>query len=656
MRALFYSCAVLAAPLALAADDGPKLGDATAANYLDTVLVAGSRTPTTIGRVGASATVIDRSDFDLRQSAFAVDLLRDVPGVTFSNAGGFGKQTQLRLRGAEANHVKVMIDGIDANDLGGNDEFEFGNLTTADIERIEIVRGPQSSLWGSDALAGVVNIITRTDDGPLHAEAGYQGGSFGTNLENVSLGGHAGNARMRLGVSRISTRGTNVARQGDEEDGYHAVTANLSGAWQPIDALQFSMTARTTAANNQYDSGFPLPTDTAAVAKTDQSYIGTHGKLALADGHWLQQIDLTWSKTGNDNVDPSAAFLNSVDGERYKANYQNTLRFALAGPMPSRHSVTIAVDHQHATFDQSGPAAPGFDPNQHQHMNMTGLVGEYRIELPYEVSLSGSIRHDFDSQFDDVTTYRGALTWLLTPTATTFNLAYGTGQKAPTFIDRFGYFKFDAQANPFVGNPKLKPSQSHGWEIGFSQPLLAERLRLNVTWFSERLEDEILGYTQIGNLLFSAVNLPGTSIRDGLEFALNARLPAGFSASTSYTYLDAIARDVTSHLLKDEVRRPHHQLGANLGWASPSQRIHADLHMHYTGEQHDLFFGTFPAQAVALENFTVVGMSASYDVTRSLQVYARLDNVFDEHYEEVLGYQAPGVAGFMGLRLSYDRL
>lgn len=201
----------------------------TATDYLDTVLVTGSRTPTTIGKVGAATTVIGREQFEARHSAFAVDLLRGVPGVTFSNAGGLGKQTQLRMRGAEANHVKVMIDGIPANDLGGNDEFEFGNLVTADLERIEIVRGPQSSLWGSDALAGVVNIITRQDDGPLHGEMDFEGGSYGTHQEHVSLGLHQGDHRLRLGVSRVSTAGTNISRVGDEDDGYHAVTANLNG-------------------------------------------------------------------------------------------------------------------------------------------------------------------------------------------------------------------------------------------------------------------------------------------------------------------------------------------------------------------------------------------------------------------------------------------
>ena len=189
-------CAVLVLPVAVSAASD---------DYLDTVLVSASRTPSTLGKVGSSVTIIDRSTFDFRQANFAVDLLRHVPGVTISNAGGVGKQTQLRMRGAEGNHVMVMIDGVEANDLAGNDEFEFGNLSTADIERIEVVRGPQSSLWGSDALAGVINIITRKHDGPFHAELGLEGGSFGTNQQRASLGMQAGRGRVRVGVSIAST-------------------------------------------------------------------------------------------------------------------------------------------------------------------------------------------------------------------------------------------------------------------------------------------------------------------------------------------------------------------------------------------------------------------------------------------------------------------
>ena len=647
MRALIFALSLTVAG-GVAADDGAPT------DYLDTVLVSGSRTPTTLGRVGASATIIDRDQFAARQSAFAVDLLRGVPGVTFSNAGGFGKQTQLRMRGAEANHVKVMIDGIEANDLGGNDEFEFGNLTSADIERIEIVRGPQSSLWGSDALAGVVNIITRKDDGPLAGEVDFEGGSYGTHQEHVSVGTHQGAHRWRLGVSRISTAGSNISRLGNEDDAYRAVTANLSGAWRPSEILELSLTARTTAANNQVDAvPIALPIDSPGVAKTDQTYIGTHAKLALAGGHWLQQLDATWSSTDNDNVDPTTGPPSEVGGDRYKLSYQNTALFALAGLLPSQHSATLAVDYEYASYVQRGTASFFGDPNLHRHMNMAGLVGEYRVSLPRAIALSGSVRHDFDSEFRDVTTYRGALTWQFAPTASAFNLAYGTGQKAPTFTERFGFAS--SILFPFFGNSALKPAQSHGWEIGLSQPLFAGRLRVNATYFSERLDNEILGFVRQG-AFFTAVNLPGTSLRDGIEIALSATLPVGFTASTSYTYLDATARDHVSGHLEDEVRRPHHQVSGNLTWNAPGGRWHTNVYLNYSGQQRDFDFQSFPATRVDLKNFTVLGASATYDVARWLEVYARVDNALDERYEEILGYQAPGIAGYAGLRLRYDRM
>ena len=414
------------------------------------------------------------------------------------------------------------------------------------------------------------------------------------------------------------------------------------------------MTARTTAANNQVDAvPIALPIDSPGIAKTAQTYIGGHSKLALAGGHWLQQLDASWSSTENNNIDPVTGPRSEAGGDRYKLNYQNTALFGFAGPLPTQHSATLAVDYEHARYVQRGTASPFGDPNQNRQRNMAGLVGEYRIALPQAVTLSGSVRHDFDSDFRDVTTYRGALTWQLAATDTAFNLAYGTGQKAPTFIERYGFAS--SISFPFVGNANLKPAQSHGWEMGVSQSLWQDKLRVNATYFSERLENEILGFVKQG-AFFTAVNLPGSSLRDGIELALAASLPAGFAAHSSYTYLDATARDNTSGLLKDEVRRPHHQVSGDLNWQAPNGRVRANLYANYSGEQRDFDFQTFPATRVALKNFLVVGAGTSYAISRWVEVYARVDNAFNQHYEEILGYQSLGIAGYAGIRLRYDRL
>lgn len=643
-------CAVLALPFS---------SHAQSTDYLDTVLVSGSRTPSTLGKVGSSVTVIDRSTFDFRQADFAVDLLRYVPGITVSNAGGVGKQTQLRMRGAEGNHVMVMIDGVEANDLAGNDEFEFGNLSTADIERIEVVRGPQSSLWGSDALAGVINIITRKDDGPFHAEASLEGGSFGTNQQRASVGMHAGRGRVRASFNRISTAGANIARQGHEDDGYHAVTADLSGALKVNEALELSLTARNVDTHNQVDSDFitGLPVDTPGRAETAQRYVGSHAKLALLDGHWLQQVDGNWTSTSSDNEDIAVAQDSSTDADRYEFTYQSTALFAVEQVVPSKHSVTLAVDHERDEFVQRGPVSPFGDPNQRRHMDATGLVGEYRVDLPFELGLSGSVRHDFNSDFRDITTYRTAAAWRYTPTGTAFNLAYGTGQKAPTFIERFGFSSGGQFGPSFIGNAGLKPEHSRGWEVGVSQALWQERLRLSATYFNERLKDEIFGFlVDATGATATAVNQDGVSRRDGVELSFNARLGWGFRLMGGYTYLDSTELDRVTGLRKDEVRRPRHQVNGTLDWTGLSDRLRASAYFTHSGRQEDLgfFAPTFQQQRVGMDSFTTLGTTVSYDLSRTLRLHARVENVLDDRHEEVLGYRVPGIGVYAGLKFAFD--
>ncbi|MBK6660280.1 MAG: TonB-dependent receptor [Proteobacteria bacterium] len=649
MKRMFL-CAALALPLA---------AHAATTDYPDTVVVSGSRTPSTLGKVGSSVTVIDRSTLDFRQANFAVDLLRYVPGITVSNAGGVGKQTQLRMRGAEGNHVMVMIDGVEANDLAGNDEFEFANLSSADIERIEVVRGPQSSLWGSDALAGVINIITRKDDGPFHAEAALDGGSFGTNQQRASVGMRNGRGRVRIGVNRISTAGANIARQGHEDDGYHAVTSDLSGALTLNEALELSLTARNVDTHNQVDSDFitGLPVDTPGRANTEQRYVGSHAKLALLGGHWLQQLDGNWTSTSSDNEDPAVGQDSSNDTDRYEFTYQSTALFALEQVVPSQHSMTVAVDHERDEFVQRGPVSPFGDPNQRRHMDTTGLVGEYRIDLPLDVGLSGSVRHDFNSDFRDITTYRAAAAWRYAPTGTAFNLAYGTGQKAPTFIERFGFSSGGQFGPSFIGNSSFKPEHSRGWEVGVSQALWEERVRVNVTYFNERLKDEIFGFlVDASGTTATAVNQDGTSRRDGVELSFNARLGLGLRLTGGYTYLDATEIDRVTGMRKDEVRRPHHQVNGSLDWSGINDRLRASAYFTHSGRQDDLgfFAPTFQQRRVGMDSFTTLGTTVSYDLSRALQVHARVENMLDDRHEEVLGYRVPGIGVYAGLKFAFD--
>ena len=238
--------------------------------------------PIPLMAAGSSMSVIDREQIEARQSIFAVDLLRDVPGFAVSRSGSIGAQTQVRVRGAEANQLLVLIDGIEANDPAGNDEFAFQDLTTWDVERIEVVRGPQSALRGSDALAGVVNIITRQPTGEFGAEGFAETGAFDTAAAGARVAGAVGGIRTGLSVSRIDSNGSNSSRVGDEDDGYENTTSTLTLAGSPHTSSTLASSAATPApASNSTasTSGPVLPTDTGDETAVDLGYFRAGGTL-----------------------------------------------------------------------------------------------------------------------------------------------------------------------------------------------------------------------------------------------------------------------------------------------------------------------------------------------------------------------------------------
>ena len=626
-------------------------------DYLETIVVTASRTPVSIAEAGSAVTVIDREEIDRRQASFVSDLLRDVPGLAVSQSGGAGKFTQIRVRGAEANHVLVLIDGIEANDISQDDAFDFAHLSAADIERIEVIRGPQSALWGSDALAGVINVITRRADSGYRAEGSLEAGSFGTRQAQVHVGQSSDRHHIRIGMSYYNTDGTNIARVGSEEDGYRNTTFTLNSGVQPTDTFKLSLTGRVTDIENQSDAidffTTGLPADADRRTDTFQAYTGARAQFDPFDGRWTHALAANWTLGANKNL-ADGAFTGRTRGDKYKIDYQTTVRFPIRVLFDSEHAATFAVDYEDQRFEQRGPIGFFGNPNQNREIDTIGYVGEYRISFAGGAAVSGSVRHDDNSDFQDVTTYRGAFSYTLGYSDTTFEAAYATGQKAPTFADRFGYYSTVFIGPPFVGNSNLKPETSKGWEVGLYQPLLADRLILGAMYFKEKLEDEINGFVFDPALgAFTAENMNGTSRRQGVELTARGRITERLSIKGSYTYLDTTELDAANRRI-DEVRRPRHQGGVEIAYSFAGGKGQVDLHLTHTGEQQDTFFAPFPAPAsrVTLSDFNLLGLTSSFRVTDNVTLFGRMENMLDETYEEVLGFRAPGFSAFAGVRIT----
>lgn len=640
----FVSCllaAIAATAAAKAADRIPE-----------TIVVTASRIPVPLSTVGSSITVIDREQIEHRESAFAIDMLRDVPGVAISQSGSIGSQTQIRMRGAEANQILVLIDGIEANDPAGNAEFAFENLGTWDVDRIEVVRGAQSGLWGSDALAGVINVITRQPDEELSVSGFGEGGAFNTWSAGTRISGAVLGARAGLSFSAVDSDGSNSSRTGSEDDGYRNRTASLSVDGSPAGNLDLEFNGRYSDIHKEYDSIdylTGLPHDTLDETDMSLGYFGAKGTLRLRDDRWIQSLRTGWTHSDTDNSNEFGAN-GSTSADRYALYYQSTYHFTPASHDSAGNALTVAVDHEREEFSQRGTPTGWGDPNQDQSERNTALIAETLFSPLPRVSVSLSVRHDDNSSFKNINTYRATAAWANETTGTRLRATIGEGQKAPTFIERYGYFP-----GQFSGNPDLKPEHSTAWELGVDQAFASIAASVGFTWFHANLRDEIYGYAfDPESFQTTATNLPGTSKRRGVEITGTAQLSAGLKVSATYTYTDATEPDAVTGADIREIRRPRHAGSLGADWNSPDGRVELDARLSYTGSRNDDYWPpSFIKEVVELGAYKLVSFAATYRLNDATRIYARIDNLFDTSYEDVYGYNTPGIGAYAGLRFEF---
>jgi vitamin B12 transporter len=628
-------------------------GTASAASRApETIVVTASRIPVPLSAVGSSITVIDREQIERRESTFAVDLLRNVPGVAISQSGSIGSQTQLRMRGAEANQVLVLIDGIEANDPTGNAEFAFENLGTWDIDRIEVVRGAQSGLWGSDALAGVINVITRQPDETLAVSGFGEGGSFGTWSAGTRISGAVLGTRAGLSVSSIDADGSNSSRDGGEDDGYENRTANLSVLATPTDNLDLAFTGRYSDIHKEFDSTdwlTGLPADTGDETDMSLGYFGATATLGLLEDRWIQSLRTAWTRSDTDNSNQFGAN-GSTDADRYGVYYQSTYQFTPASDSSAGNSLTLALDHEREDFSQRGAVAPWGDPNQDESDRNTAIVAEGLFSPLSQVSLSLSARHDDNSSFDNINTYRATTAWTDATTGTRLHAALGRGQKAPTFIERYGFFP-----GQFTGNPDLEPEESTAWELGIDQAFAGIGTRVGITYFHADMRNEIYGYAfDTQTLQTTAVNLPGTSKRRGVEVTALAQPSPSLKLSATYTYTDATEPDAITGEDVREIRRPRHTGSLGAAWSAQDGRLELNANLSYTGTRNDDYWPpSFIRETVELGAYKLASLAASWRVDDATRIYTRIDNLFGSSHEDVYGYNTPGTGAYAGLRFDF---
>ncbi|CAI8332366.1 TonB-dependent receptor [Porticoccaceae bacterium] len=605
------------------------------------VLVSASLVPIAAKRSANAITVIDREQLSNRAALSVSDLLRDVPGLAVSRSGVQGSQTQIRARGAEANHLLVLIDGVEANDPSQGDELNWGTLSADDIERIEVIRGPQSSMRGSDAMAGVVNIITRSADEPYSAKLFTETGSFSTQRSGFSVGGIKGDLNVRLGVSTTDTEGDNVSRTGNEKDGYENTSINFKAGYKVSEELNVSFAARQSDGFNEFDAdsdfdGFVEDQD--RVSEFRNSTMRVQGDYASANGRW--QHKLVIAQSSNDNEAFADGILGNVTAST-KDQYQ------YIGSMfwdQATQRISVLAEREEEDYQQRGPLNWGLNPNQDRERNTDSFAIEYRTDISDALTLAASGRYDDNSEFESANTMRVEAVYQISDN-TRLRSAYGTAVKNPTFSERFGFY------TNFIGNPNLDPEESTSWELGVDMELAPAALILSATLFDSELENEINGFVyDPATFGFTSANKDGVSKRQGIELTASATLTDDLSINSAYTYTDSVESDGAGGYI-DEVRRARHTGSLNVAWQA-TENLHINANTQFNGSQTDLYFPPFPtpSQTVTLDTYTLVNVTANYSATERLDIYVRLDNLLDDDYEEVFGFQTLGFGANLGFR------
>lgn len=591
----------------------------------DDVVVTASGIEQPRDETGQAITVIDAKTIDTRQATDVVDLLATTPGVRFSRNGSTGGVTGVSLRGAETTQTLVLIDGVKVNDPSGiGDGYDFGHLLTANIRRIEVLRGSNSVVHGSQAIGGVVNVMTGAPVAGFAANASAEYGYSDTSSVKGDVSGTAGLASGGVGVAYFRTDGISSALGGTERDGYKNLSANGRLKLTFSDAISLDLRGYYIDADLDYDSFFGAPADSSDVSKVKQ-YVGYVGlNVALFDGALANRAAVTWLRNDRDYF--------FVRGTAPDYGYSGTtLRFEYQGVLApvEQAKLIFGYTHERPDYDYFGfgstSSARADIDSVHALAVVTPLSG---------LSVTAGVRHDEHSLFGGATTFGANANYTPNAGATNFRLSYGEGFKAPSLYQLY---------DTWSGNPALRPERSQSYDIGVDQVLADGRAMLSLTAFHRDTTDQI----NYDNATFTYGNLDRTRAQ-GVEAMLTLKPVDTLTFTAAYSYLDARDRSAGSANFDNRLpRRAEHAISVSADhvW---SFGLSTGATVTVVGDSFDN-----ASNARRLDGYALAAVRASLPLGEHLEVYGRIDNVFDAQYATAYGYSVYGRAAHGGVRVRF---
>jgi vitamin B12 transporter len=614
--------------------------DASAAGELPQVLVTAPTTvPTPQNDVASSVTVITSQEMQDRQQRTVPDALETVPGLNVVQSGGPGGQTSVFIRGTNSNHVKVLIDGIDVSDPSNpNDTFDFGQLLTSDIARIEVLRGPQSGLYGSDAIGGVINIITKKGQGPFKATGLVEGGSFGTLNQSANASGSQSIFNYTFNIAHLRSTDTPVTPldqllpgEKRNNNSYDNLTLSTKLGADVNEHLSLNYVGRYTTSSyfftgDSFDDTtflyYPSPTRSQQI--DHDFYTRGEAVTSFFDDRWKNYIGINYTDAWSLNTVPDSDTENNL-GKRVEFNDRSVIE-ALPG-----ETVVLGVDHYTDTLWQN-------DPYTNASQADTGGYAELQSNLYNRFFLASNVRYDDYNTFGGHLTYRIAPAFIVPQTGTKLKATYGTGFKAPTLSEL--YVSYPAYF--FYGNPNLLPEESTGYDAGFEQPLFNDRLRFGATYFHNDI-------TNLIDATFTTYINVGHAETQGVESFAEWTLGDRLDLRADYTYTRAVDEATGLELQ----RRPYDKGSLTALW-TPIDPLTLSGTLVAVSKWVDDYdrnnANTAPGNFAP--GYVIVNVAANYKINDHVTLFARVNNLLNEHYEDPLGFLQPGIGVFGGMRLS----
>lgn len=609
----------------------------------DQIVVAALRTPVERDKVSSSVTVLDEAVIAQAQPVAVTDLLVRTPGISLTRNGGYGTATSLRIRGADSGQSVVVIDGMRLGDASTTDGgYGFSNLLTDDISRIEILRGPQSILWGSNAIGGVIDVTTRRAEKPLEGSFAVEAGSRDTLSARAGVGGTSDAVDWRLSGSTFTTAGISARANGTERDGYSRQSASGSATVRLAPVLSLDLRGYWADGRNDFDG---TTGDTPAYGTTQEWTFYAGLTLSLLDGRLKNRVAVLEGGTDRQNFDPRRLVrpLNfDARGRTRRYEYQGS--FSLGEPAEivfgaerEEHRMTNASPADSTAAYLAVPSRASID-SVYAQLRLTPLSG---------LTLNGGARHDAHARFGGNTVFSAGAAWALNGGTTVLRAGYDEGFKAPSLYQLFSLY----------GSAALAPEKAKGWEVGAEQSLLADRVKLSAVWF-ERDTDNLIdfAYCPTTGTLPAECYVPGTSTTrfgyyanvrrahaKGLE--LGGSLAWGrVRGEANYSIVVAEDRTPGSTFGRQLARVPRHLANAQLGYEFPFG-LTTSVAVRYSGHTFDRATGT-----TVLDDYWLADVRGEWALSSGLTLQGRVENIGNRHYQTAGGYGSLGRSVYLGLR------